>query len=72
MQSESVRLAALQTAPFTSTAHQAKSSQSSLIFLFLFFKKKKRYEMQNMLFSSTFLLPLRIKSRAWVYQLLYG
>lgn len=70
MQSESVRLAALQTAPFTSTAHQAKSSQSSLIFLYL--KKKKRYEMQNMLFSSTFLLPLRIKSRAWVYQLLYG
>lgn len=70
MQSESVRLAALQTAPFTSTAHQAKSSQSSLIFLY--FKKKKRYEMQNMLFSSTFLLPLRIKSRAWVYQLLYG
>lgn len=71
MQSESVRLAALQTAPFTSTAHQAKSSQSSLIFLYLK-KKKKRYEMQNMLFSSTFLLPLRIKSRAWVYQLLYG
>lgn len=71
MQSESVRLAALQTAPFTSTAHQAKSSQSSLIFLY-FKKKKKRYEMQNMLFSSTFLLPLRIKSRAWVYQLLYG
>lgn len=63
LQSESVHAAALQTAPFTSTVHQAKSSEfTHLCCILIYRKKKKRYKMQNMLFSLTFILPLRIKS----------